>query len=293
LSKKILITGSKGQLGKSLFNFLSKHFTILATSKTPDKDTRKMNVCNRDQIKNILLSFAPDIIINCAAYTDVDSSEIYKNKAHDVNVKGLRNLIQLSQVETKIIQISSDYVYDGNDGFYIESDQTHPINYYGKTKLEAENVLRGSMKKWTILRPSVLYGSDFKNKANFFGWVYTNLNNDNPIQVVDDQISNPTYIEDMVKIIFQTIIMDYSGILNVGSEDSISRYMFAKEIAKIFNFNNQLVQKIKTDYLYDSVKTYKAKRPLNNSFIIKKLEQELNFTPSLTKFNLKLIKDRL
>ena len=295
MKKKILITGSLGQLGSALFNTLSKDFNVLGTSRksTQNQNIREMDVSIPIEVESIFNTFNPDIVINCAAYTNVDGSEINKELAYNVNVKGLRNIIQNSQPSTYIIQISSDYVYDGKKPPYIESDHTYPLNYYGKTKLEAENILRGSNRDYLILRPNVLYSNELNSKANFFAWVYNQLNANKSIKVVNDQISNPTYINDMVKIVFQGILMNYSGILNVGSEDSLSRYDFAVSIAKIFNFNINLIEPVSTTYLKENIHTYIAKRPLDNTLIVDKMENELNITSSLTNYNLKLIKQNI
>ena len=295
MKKKILITGSSGQLGSALLHTLAKDFNVLGTCKkcTQNQNIREMDISVAIEVEAIFNSFNPDVVINCAAYTSVDGSEINKELAYNVNVKGLRNIIQNSTPSTYIIQISSDYVYDGKNAPYLESDHTYPVNYYGKTKLESENILRGSNREYLILRPNVLYSNNLNSKANFFGWIYCQLNKNKSIKVVDDQISNPTYINDMVKIVFQSILMNYSGILNVGSEDSLSRYDFALSIAKIFNFNINLIEPVSTTYLQENMDAYIAKRPLDNTLIVDKMENELNITSSLTNYNLKLIKQNI
>ena len=295
MKKKILITGSLGQLGRALFYSLSKDFNVLGTSRKSAQSQiiKKMDISVNTEVQLMLNMFNPDVIINCAAYTNVDESEINRELAYNINVKGLRNIIQNSSPSTYIIQISSDYVYDGNNAPYIESDHTYPVNYYGKTKLEAENILRGSNRDYLILRPNVLYGQELNSKANFFGWIYSQLNTNKSIKVVNDQISNPTYINDMVKIVFQSILMNYCGILNVGSEDSLSRYSFAIAIAKIFNFKINLIEPVTTTYLHNNMEGYIAKRPQNNTLIVDKMEKELNITSSLTNYNLKLIKKNI
>ncbi len=295
MKKKILITGSLGQLGSALFSTLSRDFNVLGTSKkcTQNQNIREMDVSVAIEVEAIFNTFNPDIVINCAAYTNVDGSEVNKELAYNVNVKGLRNIIQNSHPKTYIIQISSDYVYDGKNAPYLESDHTYPVNYYGKTKLEAENILRGSNREYLILRPNVLYSNKLNSKSNFFGWIYYQLNKNKSIKVVNDQISNPTYVNDMVKIVFQGILMNYSGILNVGSGDSLSRYDFAVTIAKIFNFNANLIEPVSTAFLQENMDTYIAKRPLDNTLIVDKMENELNIISSLTNYNLELIKKNI
>ena len=296
MPRKILITGVNGQLGSALYKKLSENFIVLPTARLHLKNEayiESMDITNREEISTLLKSFVPDIIINCAAYTDVDGSDANKNIAHKINVEGLRNIIQLSSSFTHIIQISSDYIYDGLNGPYIETDHTFPLNYYGKTKLEAENILRGSNKSWSILRPNVLYGENINCKGNFFAWIYNNLKKNKSIKVVSDQISNPTYIGEMVQIIFQSIIMNFKGVLNVGSDDYLSRYSFALQIANIFDFNSSLITEVNTPYLYENIKSYIAERPLNSSLVVHKMKDELNFSPKSTNYNLKQIKTKL
>ena len=213
--------------------------------------------------------------------------------AHQVNVEGLRNLIQLSDINTYLLQISSDYVFDGDNGPYSEDEHTFPVNYYGKTKLEAENILRGTRRKWAIFRPNVLYSSDLFSKGNFFAWIYKSLLKKDSISVVSDQISNPTFNQQFVKAIFQCIIMDFEGILHIGSDDYMSRYEFAMEIAMVFGLDSALITKIDTDSLTRKVKSYIAKRPLHSGLVVSKIEKELNISSYSTNYNLKLLKRAL
>ena len=299
MARKILITGAEGQLGKALQISLSDKFKLLPTSRKPtqkaikNRNVHKLDITVKEDIAAVIASFKPDIIINCAAYTDVDGSEQDKDLAHKVNVSGLQNLIQLSEKETFFIQISSDYVFDGNNGPYTEDDHTFPVNYYGKTKLEAENMLRGMRRRFLIFRPNVLYGEDIFSKGNFFAWVYKSLLNGKSISVVTDQISNPVYVQNFVNAIFKCIIMNCEGIYHFGSNDYISRYEFARNIAQIFNFELSLVEPIETKTLAQKVKSYIAKRPINSGLKTVKIEQEVNQAIYSTLYSLKQLKNNL
>ena len=159
--------------------------------------------------------------------------------ARNINVLGLENLIKASKKGTKIIHISSDYVFDGKKGNYEEGDLTYPINYYGKTKLESENLIIGSNKPYVIFRPNVLYSDNFKYN-NFLSWVFNSLSKNIPLNIVSDQKSNPTYIPELVKAIFNSILLDFRGILHIGSNDTLSRFEFASKICKIFKLNLEI-----------------------------------------------------
>ena len=295
--KKILITGGEGQLGKPLCSYLYNKYNILSTSRKIYESNKlynsfKMDISSKEAVYKTINSFKPDIIINCAAYSNVDYCEKNKKKTHSINVNGLRNIIDTAPKTTFIIHISTDYIFDGINGPYLEEDLAYPINYYGKTKLEAENILRGSHHKSLIIRPNVLYSEDLFSKSNFFAWAYKTLLKNNPMYVVNDQISNPTYIEHLVKCIFQCIIMKYEGILNVGSDDYISRYDFVIYIAEIFNFNKSIIKPITSKELYKINNSYIARRPMNTGLITDKISTELNISSCTTKHHLNTIKNK-
>jgi len=296
LARKILITGAEGQLGKALQFSLIDKFKILPTTWNPVLNSRKksnvskLDITIKDDVSKCIDSFAPDIIINCAAYSDVDSNEINKDLAHEVNVNGLHNLINSSDKNTYIIQISSDYVFHGAEGPYDEDDHTFPVNYYGKTKLEAENILRGTRRRWVIIRPNVLYSDNLFCKGNFFAWVYKSLSKGQTISVVTDQISNPTSIHQLVISIFQSILLMYEGILHIGSDDYMSRYEFALIIAEVFGFDTSLIVPIDTKLLLKRMKTYTAERPVNSGLKVDKIQRELNISTYSSEYSLKKIK---
>ena len=157
MSKKILVTGSRGLLGSCLVSNDYYGFNFLTTTLNPNTNiTSKLDIRNGMDVKNYLEKHKPDIIINCAAYTDVDSSIENKMECHNINVKGVLNLLKFSHKDTKIVHISTDYVFDGSTDNNSEESITRPINYYGKTKLESENILKGSNRKYIIFRPNVL-----------------------------------------------------------------------------------------------------------------------------------------
>ena len=282
---KLLITGSNGQLGSHFNNLeLNKNNKLYINeednSRTknslfdiiPSYYKKKVNfvpldITNENEVKRVIDNYKPDVIINAAAITDVDFCESNKSLARKVNVEGLKFIIKHSSSDMKIIQISSDFIYDGIKGFYNEESMPNPINYYGKTKLEAENILLSSHKNFIIIRVSTLY-SNYAN--NFYKWVLTNLKNNNNISIVDDQISNPCYALNLVNLIFDLILLDYNGKINFGSNNNISRLEFGLKIAELNGLNKDLIQRSKTEDL-----NFISKRPLNTSFDLT-LSKKLN-----------------
>ena len=269
--KKVLITGSGGILGSELSNRLNELFDVLALPKSSKNNF--LDITDFDMMYSIFKNFEPDFVINCAAFTNVDSCESNKQIARNVNVKGLMNLLKCMSKNSKMIHISSDYVFDGKNGNYKENDMKEPINYYGKTKLEADNLLMGSNSNYLIIRPNVLYSSNL-NENHFLSWVVNSLKEKNEINVVNDQISNPVYVTDLVEVILSSLFVEYNGVYHFGSEDVISRYDFALLISRIFRLDRNLINPIKTSSLKQVAKRPK-KSFLNCNKIVNDLKIDL------------------
>jgi len=263
---KVLLVGASGMLGSYYYKKTSKIFNVFPTSSS-DQEYKFLDIRDSVVTKKILSELDPNIIINCCAYTNVDGAEQNKKHTYDLNVGGIKNLIKYSSNKTKIVHISTDYIFDGKLDEYNELSLPNPLNYYGKTKLEAENILRSSNRKFLIFRINGLFS--FKNE-NFYTWVLDSLNNSSTIDVVDDQISNPTYIDSFVDVINQCIILDAEGIFHYGTKNNISRYDFAKIIAKKNKLNVKMINSIKTKKLNQI-----AERPLKTYLDCKKIEDFL------------------
>jgi len=277
--KKVLIVGSGGILGSELSIRLNELFDVLALPKSSSKNF--LDITDFNMMYSIFKNFDPDFVINCAAFTNVDSCESNKQIARNVNVKGLMNLLKCMSKTSKMIHISSDYVFDGKDGNYKENDMKKPVNYYGKTKLEADNLLMGSNSNYLIIRPNVLYSSNISKNNHFLSWVVNSLKEKTEINVVNDQISNPVYVSDLVEVIVSSLLVDYNGVYHFGSEDVISRYDFALLISKIFKLDENLINPIKTSDLKQI-----AKRPKKSFLNCNKIISDLNIDLYSTEYSL-------
>ena len=284
--RKILITGASGILGQKLAKKSSELFDVLALSK------KDLNIIDQNNVYTIFKEFQPDIVVNCAAFTNVDKAEDKKSLARDVNVKGLSNIIKSLSPSSKIIHISSDYVFDGLSGDYLESDIKSPLNYYGKTKLEADNLLMGSNCHYLIIRPNVLYSDSGigSNEApqHFLSWLINKLSNGDSINVVNDQISNPTYISDLVNVIITSILVDYVGVCHYGSEDILSRYEFAMKVCDVFGFSPNKIIPIPSSDLNQV-----ANRPKKTYLNCEKVVKDLNIELYPTEYSLNRVKSIL
>ncbi len=252
---KILVTGSNGQLGRSLrreFDLTSNHEVIYT-------DIDSLDLCDKSKVEEFIKTNDFDIIINCAAYTAVDKAETDNLKAEIINSGAVGNIASAVDKtgKTKIIHISTDYVFSG-ESFrpYIENDEPQPRSIYGRTKLEGEGILFSLCPDSIILRTAWLY-SEFG--SNFAKTMLRLAKEDQPIRVVADQIGTPTYAGDLAKAIINIIESEnwVPGIYHFTNEGVASWYDFAMEIFRLSGIKVREVTPVTTSE-YKSV----AMRPM-------------------------------
>lgn len=296
IKRRILIIGANGMLGQRAVEFYLalNDIELLATS-VEDKfvfdgiEYIQSDISNRNEIKKIVYDFCPDFIINAAAFTNVDLCETQRELAWKINVKGVEYLAEAARVlDSHLIHISTDYIFDGKNGPYSEIDIPNPLGYYARTKLASENVLKISGSKYSILRTNVLYGTAKFSRPDFVKWVVDSLRANKKIRIVDDQINNPTFIDDLVEGINKVIETGKEGIYNIGGSEFLSRYDFTLKIADFFNLNKDLITKIKTEELNQP-----ARRPLKSGLITIKAQSEIGYKPQTIIQSLELMKTEL
>lgn len=296
IKRRIIITGANGMLGQRLFEFYStlNDVELLVSSIENDFVFKNQNyiqadISNRNELKKVIYDFCPDFIINAAAYTNVDKSESERETAWKINVKGVEYITETARVlDSHIVHISSDYIFDGKNGPYTENDIPNPLGYYGRTKLASENVLKISGTKNTILRTNVLYGTAKYSRSDFVKWVVESVRAGKEIRIVDDQFNNPTFIDDLVQAINKVIELRKEGIYNIGGSEVLSRYDFTMIIADFFNLDKFLIKKIQTEDLDQP-----ARRPLKSGLITIKAQSELGYKPHSIIQSLELMKREL
>ncbi len=292
--KKVLITGSNGLLGQSLVRRFARNFDVYGCDLSSENfNTEKslihydqLDLTQRESVQNYFAQNKADIIINSAAFTDVDLSEEKRDQCWAVNVRSVELLLEAANSYSPVfVQISTDYVFNGNKGQYRETDETNPVSYYGHTKLAAEKIVRSSNLNYIIARSMVLYGFGKKIRNNFLTWVIKELNKKNKIRVVNDQRGNPTYVDDLSEAIHRLIVKREYGLFHITGNEICSRIEFAKKIAKTFGLDASLIQEIATSEL-----NQKAPRPMNSTFNLDRLSNVLDWLPGNLDQSLKSLK---
>lgn len=287
---KILVLGSGGQLGKSIIKNLSRSFDVKGLSRTE---------CDITHFKNIeknVSAFEPDVIVNSAAFTAVDRCETEKNVALQANFYGVKNLCKIANKKNIfLIHFSTDYVYDGTaKGFISESHPTNPINFYGLTKLKADEYISQNLTKYLILRISWVYGKDGNN---FLNTILKLLNENDEIKIVNDQHGIPTSttfisksVQKILNLWSQDSYIKY-GIYNCVPDGSCTWYEFAKKIQE-YAFATNLISTFKTKIEPISAREFKtsAIRPKNSKLCNMKIKSMFNLN---TKKWYDLLKDEL
>ncbi|MDY0409198.1 dTDP-4-dehydrorhamnose reductase [Virgibacillus soli] len=235
---KVLVTGATGQLGCDIVREGQKQGLEIIGVGTSDFD-----ITNEAQVHGYMDIIKPDIVIHCAAYTNVDKAEKDKETCGKVNVQGTRHIVEAAKKHhATLLYVSTDYVFDGKKlGPYTACDETCPINVYGQTKLAGEEIVKHTLERWFIVRVSWLYGfhgNNFVHAMARLGQAKDTLH------VVDDQIGTPTYTVDVAKVMIQLIQTSHFGIYHLTNAGYCTWFEFAQEIFMQLDMRHVHVQPI-------------------------------------------------
>ncbi len=291
--KKILILGATGKVGEAICNSLksrTNHQILILSANyeksfLPNVDIMNIDITNKKLLKKVLFDFEPHIIINAAAYTNVDGCEDHKQEAMTLNADLPEILAKSSKsFSSKLIHFSTDYIFDGKEGPYSEDDVPNPISFYGKSKLAGENLIRSHTDNFLILRTNIVYGPSNYGKGDFIRWIISNLEQNNPINIITGQSGNPTFSSDIAECVLRFIEKDSRGVYNVAGSDLLNRYEIASKIANLLEYDTSLIKPISPEELVQ-----KAKRPEKGGLTNIKTLREIDFAPySLAENILKL-----
>jgi dTDP-4-dehydrorhamnose reductase len=235
-----LVLGAGGMLGRAVTAILEEVCpgTISATRA-------ELDVTDRFRLESEVERLRPDVIINCAAYTDVDGSEIDRDRARKVNADGAGNVAAAAAAaDALIVHISTDFVFDGRSRVpYREDDPTGPLCEYGRTKLDGERRVAGATEKHLIVRSSWLYGA---GHTNFVDAMRSRARNGGILRVVDDQFGSPTYVVDLARALLLLIRSDPRGVVHFANAGVCSRLELARETLAIGGFDAVRLEAITT-----------------------------------------------
>lgn len=262
----VLVTGGSSTPGfRIVEEFASAGYRVVAQyneHEIPEVGgVERVRVDFRDisKVLELVNRVRPDVIIHTAAIGDVDRCETERELAWRVNVEATLALVKgASRFGTYFLYLSTDYVFDGERGQYKEDDIPNPVNYYGLTKLIAESIVRGGLERFSIVRTSHIYGFG-PGRKNFARVVIESLSRGQRVRALTDQWLSPTLNTLLARAIRELVEIGYTGVIHVAGE-KISRYDFAKAIAKRFGFDENLIEPITTKDLQ-----FKAKRPKDSS----------------------------
>lgn len=285
---KLLIIGASGQVGGAILRHAPNGWVVTGTfSGKPKPNLVHLDVSNRDEVFDLFEKTRPDAAILCAAFTNVDLCETEKERADAVNVLGPRNICDASKkFSSKMVYISTDYVFDGENGPYREDDTPNPLGYYAWTKLEGERIT-ASCPAHLIIRTTGVYSAD-PDSLNFVMQVIKRLGAGEAMRVPNDQYGSPALADNLAEGIISLLRLGKTGIYNVAGSDFMDRYSFALLIADVFGLDKRLISPIDTSSLGQ-----KARRPLKAGLVVEKVERETGIKMMGAREGLAFVNERL
>ena len=283
---KVLLTGANGLLGQKLVALLApeKEVELIATSRGENRITgiadpftyHPLDITQPVEVDRVITRYQPEVIINTAAMTNVDQCELEREACITLNVSAVKYLLEATEKNKSIfIHLSTDFIFAGDDGPLREDAIPAPVNFYGESKLQAEQLVQESRIKHAIARTVLVYGiTPNMSRSNLILWVKHSLEQGKPIQVVDDQWRTPTLAEDLAMGCYLMAQKQAEGIFHISGEEMLTPYDMAMYTADYFQLDKRLITKT------DSTKfTQPARRPPKTGFIIEKAKQQLGYRP--------------
>jgi len=264
---KSLIIGASGLVGGYLYKSFSTLGEAVGTAfPESQQDFLVLDIRDANALRKLFSEYKPQIVLCPAAISNVEFCQEHPDECRSVNIEGLSNVIEESKrSNSKFVFFSSEYVFDGRSGPYLEKDIPNPINEYGKEKLEIENLIQRELHNYIIVRTTVIYGWEKEGK-NFIMHMLKNFKQGIAMKVPEDQFSSPTYAGDLAGAVRELVSADHKGIFNIVGSQVINRFEFAKIACDVFGLNPGLLIPVKTSQL-----NQKAARPLNAGLKIGKV----------------------
>jgi dTDP-4-dehydrorhamnose reductase len=282
--QKILITGANGLLGQKLVKLYidNKDVQVIATGKGEDRNPvgkheyLQLDITSKDEVSKIIGQVKPDVVINTAAMTNVDKCELDPDSCWKLNVLAVDYLLRACAEHTVfLIHLSSDFIFDGENGPYKEDDVPNPQSKYAESKLMSERLVEQSNLEYAIVRTVLVYGIVPRlSRTNIILWVKKNLEEGKHIRVVNDQWRTPTLAEDLAKGCALIAEKRAKGIFHISGKDMLTPYEMAIATADYFELDKSFIAEVD-----GSTFTQPAKRPAKTGFVLDKARSILGYEP--------------
>jgi len=267
----VLVIGS-GFLGGNIVNeFRNNEIKVIGTNYNKNSsDEIHFDITNMDSIVSCVKKYSPQVIINCAANVNVDDLENNEKLAFSINAYGAENIARVCKNnKIRLLHISSDAVFDGKKGMYVEEDVTNPVNIYAKSKMLGEKLISKNLENYVIIRTN-FYGFHKQDKF-LFNWILSKLKNNEIFPGFNDVFFNPLEVTNLSKMIYELSEKNFCGILHLSSDEIFSKFEFATKISEFFGFDSNLIKKASIDEI-----GLNAKRPKNTTLVNNKAKNLLD-----------------
>ena len=280
--KRVLITGANGLLGQSILHANQGRFTLCATGRGEVRGDLKgaeyqiLDTTSPEDYARVFEAFKPDVVIHGAAMTQVDDCELQPALCHALNVEATAACIEACErVGAHLIFISTDFIFDGTSGPYSEEAQESPLSIYGKSKADAEALVKQATCPWTIARTVLVIGYvPGLSRSNIILWARGALSKGQRIKVVDDQVRSPTWSMDLAEGCLLIAEKAATGIYHLSGPDTMSILELVQQVAAHGGYDADLIDRVSSETLGQP-----AKRPPITGFDISKAQKDLGYSP--------------
>ena len=280
--KTVLVTGGTGLLGKGLEETMPSGWRVVSLHQRAYKVTGSkathliLDIRDKRAVDRLFARRRFDAVVHAAGIASVDYVENHYAESLESNIVGTLNVTSAARrADTHLIYVSTNAVFDGKKAPYRETDPVHPINQYGRLKVECERLVQETLQRWTIVRPILMYGWNHAvTRPNPATWIYEKLLKGETVSMVTDVHENPLYNISCGHALWAAIAKRPSGIFHLAGRDEVDRYQFALAVAAAFGLDAALVKPV-TSKAFPGI----APRPKNTTFVTTRMARELGVRP--------------
>jgi dTDP-4-dehydrorhamnose reductase len=277
---KVIVTGANGMLGSSIIKAFGGKYKFYSVDKDHLEpilpNPVQADLTDKEKVEEVITKIKPNLVIHCAAVTNVDFCEDNKEICYKVNVDATKYLSEIcKKLDIVLVYISTDFIFDGEKGNYREEDKPNPLGVYAESKLLGEKAVIDSGVNYIIPRTSI-YGWNIQKKESLVEWIINANRQKKVLNLITDQYFTPIFTNNLAEAIFELYEAKKFGLFNIAGSERISKYDFAMKTADAFNLDKSLIQKITLDKI-----PFKSKRPRDASLNIEKIKKTIKKTKLL------------